>query len=126
MAGVTRATKDRTTSTTSSKAEAPRRATTTGARATRAASRQTKDGTALTSQLESELVAEAEAGYDPDSLAPRRVGRPPLSSSGGTSHKISVRVDDQTYEMIKKVAELTNRSPSELIREVLQAAYPRK
>jgi len=28
-------------------------------------------------------------------------------------------IDDQTYEMIKKVAELTNRSPSELIREVL-------
>lgn len=122
MAGVTRATKDRTTSNT---AKAPRRVTTTGGRATRAASRQTKDGTALTSQLESELLAEAEAGYDPDSLAPR-VGRPPLSNSGGASHKISIRVDDQTYEMITKVAELTNRRPSELIREVPQAAYPRK
>ncbi|WBB78618.1 hypothetical protein O7606_20730 [Micromonospora sp. WMMD882] len=74
--------------------------------------------------MEAELAAEAEAGYDVDKLVPRRVGRPSLSRAGGTSHRLSVRVDDQTYQMIQKVAELTNRRPSDLVREVLQAAYP--
>lgn len=90
----------------------------------RAAGPKTKSGITLTSQLEAELAAEAEAGYDVDKLVPRRVGRPSLSKEGGTSHRLSVRVDDQTFQMIQKVAELTNRRPSELVREVLQAAYP--
>ncbi|MEU8296471.1 hypothetical protein AB0C04_04195 [Micromonospora sp. NPDC048909] len=76
--------------------------------------------------MEAELAAEAEAGYDVNKLVPRRVGRPSLSTEGGASHRLSVRVDDQTFQMIQKVAELTNRRPSELVREVLQAAYPRK
>ena len=88
--------------------------------------RRMKSGALLTPQVEAELAAEAEAGYDVSKLVPRRVGRPSLSGQGGGSHRISVRIDDQTFSMIQKVAESAGRRPSELIREVLQAAYPPK
>lgn len=138
MAGMTtRATKASATTSTSGKTKVQGRAR--GKQAPRlekdsptprerkvTAGRRTKSGVTLTPQMEAELAAEAEAGYDIDKLTPRRVGRPSLSEEGGTSHRLSVRVDDQTFQMIRKVAKLTNRRPSELVREVLQAAYLRK
>ena len=87
----------------------------------------TKGGALLTPKMEADLVAEAEAGFDVSKLVPRKLpGRPSLSGHGGKSHRISVRVDDETFEMIQQVAGNLGRRPSELVREVLQAAYSRK
>jgi hypothetical protein len=87
----------------------------------------TKSGEILTPEVEADLVAEAEAGYDVSKLVARRApGRPSLSRHGGKSHRISVRVDDETFEMIQRVADNVGRRPSELIREVLRAAYAPK
>jgi hypothetical protein len=70
------------------------------------------------------LLAEAEAGYDPETLVPRKVaGRPSLSAGGGTSHRINVRVEDEIYDVLQRVARDSGRHPSELVREVLRAAY---
>ena len=78
----------------------------------------------LTPEAEAELLAEAEAGYDPDELVPRKTaGRPSLSAAGGTSHRINVRVDDEIYNVLQRVARESGRRPSELVREVLRAAY---
>jgi hypothetical protein len=88
------------------------------------AERRTKAGAILTPEAESALLAEAEAGYDPEKLVPRRAaGRPSLSAGGGTSHRISVRIEDEIYEVLQRVARDSGRRPSELVREVLRAAY---
>jgi hypothetical protein len=83
-----------------------------------------KSGAVLTPEAEAALLAEAESGYDPDKLVPRKAaGRPSLSPTGGTSHRINVRVDDEIYDVLQRVASDSGRSPSELVREVLRAAY---
>jgi hypothetical protein len=84
----------------------------------------TKSGALLTPEAEAALLAEVEAGYDPEKLVPRRVaGRPSLSAGGGTSHRINVRVEDEIYDVLQRVARDSGRRPSELVREVLRAAY---
>jgi hypothetical protein len=85
---------------------------------------QAKGGAVLTAEAEAALLAEAEAGYDDDKLVPRKAaGRPSLSAGGGTSHRINVRVDDEIFDVLQRVARETGRRPSELVREVLRAAY---
>ncbi|MFC7530611.1 ribbon-helix-helix domain-containing protein [Actinoplanes sp. GCM10030250] len=84
----------------------------------------TKSGAVLTAEAEAVLLAEAESGYDPGDMVPRKAaGRPSLSSAGGASHRINVRVDDEIYDVLQRVASDSGRSPSELVREVLRAAY---
>jgi hypothetical protein len=84
----------------------------------------TKSGAHLTPEAEAALLAEAEGGYDPEKLVPRKVaGRPSLSAGGGTSHRINVRVEDEIYDVLQRVARDSGRRPSELVREVLRAAY---
>ena len=84
----------------------------------------TKDGAVLTPEVEAALLAEAESGYDPEALVARKLpGRPSLSAGGGTSHRINVRVDDEIYDVLQRVARDSGRRPSELVREVLRAAY---
>ncbi|WP_189171728.1 ribbon-helix-helix domain-containing protein [Pilimelia anulata] len=91
---------------------------------TRDGSPRAKGGAPLTPEAEAALLAEAEAGYDPAILVPRKApGRPSLSAGGGTSHRINVRVDDEIYEVLQRVARDSGRRPSELVREVLRAAY---
>jgi hypothetical protein len=52
----------------------------------------TKSGAVLTPEAEAALLAEAESGYDPGELIPRKAaGRPSLSPTGGISHRISKR-----------------------------------
>jgi Ribbon-helix-helix protein, copG family len=93
-------------------------------KAVRKVEMRTKDGAILTPEVEAALVAEAESGYDPDELLPRKApGRPSLSAGGGTSHRINVRVDDEIYDVLQRVARDSGRRPSELVREVLRAAY---
>lgn len=92
-----------------------------GAEANRDGVLRTKDGVLLTAEAEAALLAEAEAGYDPEELVPRKVaGRPSLSAGGGTSHRINVRVEDEIYDVLQRVARDTGRRPSELVREVLR------
>lgn len=111
------------------KAVAPARAGRTGGRkpapaATLDLGLRTKSGAILTPEAEAALLAEAEAGYDPEKLLPRKVaGRPSLSAGGGTSHRINVRVEDEIYDVLQQVARDSGRRPSELVREVLRAAY---
>jgi hypothetical protein len=84
----------------------------------------TKSGALLTPETEAALLAEAEAGYDPEKLVPRKAaGRPSLSTGGGTSHRINVRVEDEIYDVLQRVARDSGRRPSELVRELLRAAY---
>jgi hypothetical protein len=111
------------------KAVAPTRASRAGGQkpapeATRDVGLRTKSGALLTSEAEAALLAEAEAGYDPEKLVPRKAaGRPSLSTGGGTSHRINVRVEDEIYDVLQRVAHDSGRRPSELVREVLRAAY---
>jgi len=111
------------------KAAAPAKSGRAGGRkpvpeATRNVGLRTKSGALLTPEAEAALLAEAEAGYDPEELVPRKVaGRPSLSAGGGTSHRINVRVEDEIYDVLQRVARDSGRRPSELVREVLRAAY---
>jgi hypothetical protein len=92
--------------------------------ATRDGGLRTKSGALLTPEAEAALLAEAEAGYDTEKLVPRKTaGRPSLSAGGGTSHRINVRVEDEIYDVLQRVAHDSGRRPSELVREVLRAAY---
>lgn len=111
------------------KATAPARTGRVGGRkpaleASRGVGLRTKSGAILTPEAEAALLAEAEAGYNPERLVPRKVaGRPSLSAGGGTSHRINVRVENEIYEVLQRVARDSGRRPSELVREVLRAAY---
>jgi hypothetical protein len=92
--------------------------------ATRNVGLRTKSGAVLTPEAEAALLAEAKTGYDPEKLVPRKLaGRPSLSAGGGTSHRINVRVEDEIYDVLQRVARDSGRRPSELVREVLRAAY---
>jgi hypothetical protein len=92
--------------------------------ATRDGGLRTKSGALLTPEAEAALLAEAEAGYDPGKLVPRKpAGRPSLSTGGGTSHRINVRVEDEIYDVLQRVARDSGHRPSEPVREVLRAAY---
>lgn len=110
--------------TTASGVPAKKASQTAGRKKPGGAGLRTKSGAVLSRQTEAALLAEAENGYDPDKLVPRKAaGRPSLSSGGGTSHRINVRVDDEIYDVLQRVARDSGRSPSELVRQVLRAAY---
>jgi hypothetical protein len=78
----------------------------------------TAAGEPVTRELLDALVAEAEAGYDPATLRPRRVGRPSLGS--GTSPRIQFRVSPVVYEAAQEVARAEHRTLSELARTLLE------
>jgi hypothetical protein len=83
-----------------------------------------KDGTPLTRELEGQLAAEAEAGYDLSKA--RRVnlrpGRPTRGQPAGESPRVAVRVPQGVYELAKKRASAEGRTLSTVLRELL-AAY---
>jgi hypothetical protein len=68
---------------------------------------------------EQDLAAEAEAGFDPGSLTRRHAGRPSLSGRAGHSNRLDLRVDDETYEAIKRIASAGNRKISDVVREAI-------
>ncbi len=82
-----------------------------------------KDGTPLTRELEEQLAAEAEAGYDLSKA--RRVdlrpGRPSRGQPAGESPRVAVRVPRGVYELAKKRAKAENRTLSAVLRELLSA-----
>jgi len=80
-----------------------------------------KDGTPLTPELEEQLAAEAEAGYDLSKA--RRVdlrpGRPARGDTGGESPRVAVRVPREVYELAKSRAAAEGRTLSTVLRELL-------
>ena len=80
----------------------------------------TKAGTKLTSEAETRLNEEAEAGFDPTTLSRRRAGRPSLSGRAGHSNRVDLRVDDETYEAIRRIAEQDNRRVSDVVRDAIR------
>ena len=79
----------------------------------------TKAGTRLDPGYEQRLADEAEAGFDPATLTRRHAGRPSLSGRGGHSKRLDLRVDDQTYEAIQRIAEKDQRKVSDVVRDAI-------
>jgi Ribbon-helix-helix protein, copG family len=73
----------------------------------------------LTREYEEALAKEAEAGFDPSTLAARRPGRPSLAGGQGHSSRLGVRLDDETYQTIRRLAERQHRKISDIVREAI-------
>ena len=78
----------------------------------------TATGRVLTEEDIDEMVAEAEAGYDPNWLKTRRVGRPTIGS--GPASVVPVRIDPELKAAIDARAEADECTTSELIREAIR------
>ena len=79
----------------------------------------TKAGTRLTKKVLDQMVAEAEAGYDPRQLKAERVpGRPSLGK--GVSPRIGYRVPESLYAKARARAKSEGRSISEIARDALR------
>lgn len=79
----------------------------------------TEAGTQLDPAYEQRLTAEAEAGLDPTALTRRHAGRPSLSGRAGHSNRVDLRVDDETYAAIKRIATQDNRKISDVVRDAI-------
>jgi Ribbon-helix-helix protein, copG family len=79
----------------------------------------TQAGTPLGGEYEEALADEAEEGFDPAGLVRRRAGRPSLSGSPGHSTRLGVRLDDDTYQSIRRLAEHQHRKISDVVREAI-------
>jgi hypothetical protein len=79
----------------------------------------TKAGTRLAA-VEKRLADEAEAGFDPATLTRRHAGRPSLSGRTGHSNRVDLRVDDETYEAIRRIADEDNRKISDVVRDAIR------
>ena len=80
----------------------------------------TKAGNELTKEVESRLAKEAEIGFEPATLTRRHAGRPSLSGRAGHSNRVDLRVDDETYQAIRKIAEQDNCNVSDVVRDALR------
>jgi predicted transcriptional regulator len=80
----------------------------------------TKAGTRLDPEVEKRLTDEAEAGFDPSTLTRRHAGRPSLSGRAGHSNRVDLRVDDETYEAIRRIADQDNRKISDVVRDAIR------
>jgi predicted transcriptional regulator len=80
----------------------------------------TKAGTRLDSEVEKRLADEAETGFDPSTLIRRHAGRPSLSGRPGHSNRVDLRVDDETYEAIRRIADQDNRKISDVVRDAIR------
>ncbi len=80
----------------------------------------TKSGRAITDRDVEKLAAEAEAGYDVDTLVARRIkrGRPTIGTSPATVE--SVRLDPELRLQLLEQAASEGTTPSELIRKALR------
>jgi hypothetical protein len=80
----------------------------------------TKAGATLDARAERRLRAEAEAGFDPATLTSRHAGRPSLSGGRGHSNRVDLRVDDETYDAIRRIADEGQGSVSDVVREAIR------
>jgi len=77
-----------------------------------------KDGTPLTEELAEQLADEAERGYDLSQG--RRVGRPSLGGSAGSSPRVNFRITDSLHQRALERAGREGKTVSELAREALE------
>jgi pimeloyl-ACP methyl ester carboxylesterase len=68
---------------------------------------------------EEALAEEAETGFDPSALARRRPGRPNLAGGQGHSSRLGLRLDDDTYQTIRRLAERQQRKVSDIVRKAI-------
>ena len=85
-----------------------------------AAVKKTKAGTPMDDAYESRLTEEAERGFDPAALQRRRPGRPSLSGGSGHSNRVDLRVDDATYDAIRRIADESDRRVSDVVRDAIR------
>jgi hypothetical protein len=76
-------------------------------------------GTRLDPDYERRLAAEAEAGFDPSTMTRRHAGRPSLSGRAGHSKRVDLRVDEDTYEAIQRIADQEHRKVSDVVRDAI-------
>ncbi len=77
-------------------------------------------GARLDAGYEQRLAEEAEAGFDPSVLVRRQVGRPSLSGRTGSSNRVDLRMDDETYAAIRRIADQDHRAVSDVVREAIR------
>jgi hypothetical protein len=65
------------------------------------------------------LAEEAEAGFDPATLSRRHAGRPSLSGRAGHSKRVDLRVEDDRYEAVRRIADRDNRRVSDVVRDAI-------
>jgi predicted HicB family RNase H-like nuclease len=75
-------------------------------------------GERITREVIDAISAEAEAGYDPTTFRPRRVGRPPLGK--GTSQRVNFRVPQSLLKRVMAKAKREGRSLSAIGRRLLE------
>ena len=80
----------------------------------------TKSGATLSGDAERALLEEAEAGFDTETLVRRHAGRPSLSGRAGHSSRVDLRVDDQTYQAIHRIADQEHRNVSDIVRDAIR------
>jgi hypothetical protein len=86
----------------------------------------TKSGRVLRDGEVDALADKAERGVDISRWAPRR-GRPSLGSTGpGPSPRVSARVSGETYKGFLKRVEAEGRTPSEVVRSLVEAYVSRR
>lgn len=78
----------------------------------------TSKGERITKEMIDSISAEAEAGYDPRTFRPRRVGRPPLGK--GTSPRVNFRVPRSLLKQAMAKAKREGRSLSAVARRLLE------
>jgi hypothetical protein len=82
--------------------------------------RTTNAGSRLDAGVEQQLADGAEAGFDPTRLTRRHAGRPSLSGRPGHSNRLDLRVDDETYEAIRRIADQDDRKISDVVRDAIR------
>lgn len=80
--------------------------------------RRTTSGAMLTPEIEEELADKADAGYDLEVAAPRKVGRPSLGR--GVSPRLDLRIKPDLAEALHERAEKEHRSLSAVARDALR------
>lgn len=75
-------------------------------------------GERISQEMIDSISAEAEAGYDPRTFRPQRVGRPPLGK--GTSPRVNFRVPQRLLTEAMAKAKREGRSLSAVARHLLE------
>ncbi len=78
----------------------------------------TLSGRRVTKAMVEALAKEAEAGYDPRSLRPKRVGRPSLGR--GTSPRVQVRFNREAHAQLQRAALARRQTVSAYIRTIVE------
>jgi hypothetical protein len=79
----------------------------------------TSGGVPITDEQINQLAAEAETGYDVETLRRRRGGRRPMGSAA--ADVVPVRLDPELRAALTRRAEAEHATTSEIIRQALRA-----